>query len=128
MAMAAQVEDLLVYQKALAAAGELFALIERTGLRRDVDLAAQMNRASASVAANISEGFEQKTDRHFAQYLYTARGGAREVRTHLQVGVGRRHLSEHDAAALSERYEEVGKMLTGLIDYLKRSDWKERTR
>ena len=115
-----------MYQKALAAAGELFALIERSGLRKDVDLAAQLNRASTSVVADISEGFEQKTDRHFAQYLYTARGGAREVRTHLQVGVGRHHLSDDDAAALSDRYEELGKMLTGLIDYLRRTNWKQR--
>jgi len=37
--------------------------------------------SSSRVPALIAEGFEQKTDRHFAHYLYLARGSAKETGT-----------------------------------------------
>jgi four helix bundle protein len=74
--MAKTVEDLQVFQRARAAADALFALLRTTALGGERDLAAQLNRGSIRVVSDIAEGFEQKTDRHFARYLYDARGGA----------------------------------------------------
>jgi hypothetical protein len=46
----------------------------------------------------------------------------------LLVGVHRRHLSEPERAALDAKYEEVAKMLTGLIAHLEAEDRKHRRR
>lgn len=86
----------------------------------------QLGSASERVASSISEGFEQSTDRHFAQYLYRARGSSREIRTQLIVAKDRRHILDTERLHLSGKYEEIAKMLTGLIDHLETEDRKDR--
>ena len=68
--MAKTVLELQVFQRALAAADAVFAILQSTRLRQARDLGAQLDRASTRVVSDIAEGFEQKTDRHFARYLY----------------------------------------------------------
>jgi four helix bundle protein len=66
------------------------------------------------------------TDRHFAQYLYRAKGSSREIRSQLLVARQRRHVTESERVAISEKYEEIAKMLTGLIRHLEAEDRKHR--
>ena len=124
--MTANVDGLLVYPKALAAAGEVSAIIRRPCFAKDQRLREQLGSASERVASLISEGFEQSTDRHFAQYLYRARGSAREIRTQLVVACTRQHLLETERCNVDAKYEEIAKMLTGLIRHLEREDRKHR--
>jgi four helix bundle protein len=124
--MAKSVEELQVYQKALAASAEVSAIIQRRSFNRDPRLRDQLGSSSERVASLIAEGFEQSTDKHFAQYCYRSRGSCRETRTQLIVGVHRRHLTERERAALDAKYEEVAKMLTGLIAHLEAEDRKHR--
>ena len=125
-AMAKNVHELLVFQKACLAADALFALLKSTPLGKDRDLGSQLSRASVRVVSDIAEGFEQKTDRHFTRYLYDARGGAAEIRAQLSIACGRRYIENDDRQAVSSRYEEVGRMLTGLIRHLEREDRPRR--
>ena len=74
----------------------------------------------------MAEGFSQKTDRHFAQYLYTARGSSSETRTQLRIALTRSHVTPADVERISRRYNEIEKMLTGLIKHLNRDDRKQR--
>ena len=125
--MAKTVDGLQVYQKAMAAAAEIFALLDRPAFQRDLQLRSQLNAASIRVPSDMSEGFEQKTDRHFAKYLRDSRGGCREIRTQLALALQKRFISNAEWTNISALYEEIGKMLTGLIVYLEREDWKHRT-
>ena len=77
--VAKSVEELLVYQKALAACDEVSALAERSNLCKDFELRQQLNSAAGSIPANIAEGFGQQTDRQFARYLYFARGSSKRT-------------------------------------------------
>ena len=124
--MAKSVEELQVYQKALAASAEISAIIQRPSFNRDPRLRDQLGSSSERAASLIAEGFEQSTDRHFAQYGYRSRGSCRETRTQLIVGVHRHHLSESERGGLDLRCEEVAKMLTGLIAHLEAEDRKHR--
>lgn len=124
--MAKKVQELVVYQKSLSAAHAISAILGRPPLGNDRDLRDQLGSASARVVADIAEGFSQKTDRHFAQFLYNARGSCEEVRAELAIAAGRRYLSEEEVGALSGQFEEVARMLTGLIRYLQREDRKVR--
>lgn len=124
--MAKCVEELQVYQKALAAAADISAIIQRPSFMRDPRLRDQLGSSSERVASLIAEGFEQSTDRHFAQYCYRSRGSRRETRTQLIVGVQLRHLSESERVAADVKFEEVAKMLTGLIAHLEAEDRKHR--
>ena len=87
-----------------------------------------MNRASVRIVSDIAEGFETKTDRRFARYLYDARGGAAEIRAQLSIALSRGHIAEADRASVSGRYDEIGRMLSGLITCLDREDRKARQR
>jgi four helix bundle protein len=92
---------------------------------RDLRLREQLASSSASVAALIAEGFEQSTDRFFAQYLYRSRGSSREVRTQLVVACQRRHIDDAERAALGE-VRGIAKMSTGLIRHLEAEDRRHR--
>jgi four helix bundle protein len=119
-------EELQVYQKALAAAAEVSAIISRPSLKADIKLRDHLGSSSERCVSSISEGFEQSTDRFFAQYCYRSKGSAREIRTQLVIAVQRCHITDAERHALDRLYEEVGKMLTGLIGHLEREDRKQR--
>jgi len=124
--MAKCVEELLVYQKALEAADAISAILNCEGFAKDYRLRNQLSASSERVASLISEGFHQKTDRHFAAYLYMSKGSASETRTQLRVATGRGYLVEADSRCLDQKYLEIGRMLTGLIHHLEIEDRRNR--
>jgi four helix bundle protein len=124
--MAKSVEELQVYQKALQVSAEVSAILERDSFKRDPRLRDQLGSSSERVASLIAEGFEQSTDRHFAQYLYRSRGSSREARTQLVVACDRRHVDDTERIRISAQFEEIAKMLTGLIRHLETEDRKHR--
>jgi four helix bundle protein len=124
--MAKSLQELQVYQKALSAAGEISAIIARPSFLKDYRLRDQLGGSSQSVAALIAEGFEQSTDRFFAEYCCRSRGSSQETRTHLVAACTRRHITDSERTCLCERYEEIAKMLSGLIAHLRLEDRKQR--
>ena len=120
------VEELVVFQKAIIASAEISAIIERPAWNRDPRLRDQIGSASERVVSAISEGFEQSTDRHFAQYLYRAKGSSREIRTQMIVAVQRRFVTESERVSVNDKYEEIAKMLRGLIRHLEAENRKHR--
>jgi four helix bundle protein len=123
---AKNLDDVLVYRKAVAAADEISALLKRPIFRKDLELKDQLSRSSGRVVALIAEGFGQSTDRQMADYYARARGSALESRGHLAKALGEEFVSEEELAAYEGKYIEIGKMLTPWINYLQRSNWKTR--
>jgi len=124
--MATPVENLKVYQKALSVAGEISAILRRATFENDRRLRAQLGASSERVASLISEGSEQSTDKHFAEYCYRSKGSAREMRTQLLVAMQRGHVTEKERVHLDRCYEEICKMLSGLIKRLELEAHKRR--
>ncbi len=123
---AKNLDDVLVYRKALMAADEVSALLTRPVFSKDFDLRDQLSRSSGRVGPLIAEGFGQVTDRHMADYYGRERGSALECRGHLANAAGKRFISEFEAASIGEKYIEIGKMLTPWINYLQRCNWRIR--
>jgi four helix bundle protein len=123
---AKNLDDVLVYRKALDAANAVSALLRRPAFRIEYKLQDQLERSSESIASLISEGFGQLTDRHVATYLARARGSARETQTHLIRARDKRCISEAEHAQVDGMYSEICKMLTPWINYLERCGWKHR--
>jgi four helix bundle protein len=120
------VEELLVYQKALAASHAVSAILKRRCFDKDRRLRDQISSSSERAVSVIPEGFSQSTDRHFASYLYRSRGSSNEIRTQFTVAVQRGDITQAEAKDLSDLYEEIAKMLTGLIAHLTREARKNR--
>jgi four helix bundle protein len=90
-------------------------MLARPAFGRDPRLRTQLGSASERVASAIAEGFEQSTDRHFAQYCYRAKGSCREIRTQLSIARDRGYVTEDERQKLDLLHEEIAKMLSGLI-------------
>jgi four helix bundle protein len=111
-------DELEVYQRALDSAGAVSAIINRPGFRSDPELRNQVRDTSSRIPSHVAEGFGQKTDRHFAHFLYIARGSCNEMRAHLAVALGRKYISASECGDLSGRYVVIGKQLTRLLQHL----------
>ncbi len=120
------VEELQVYQKAIAAADAVSAIVKRPCFQRDCKLRDQLADSSDAVPSLIADGFPKSTDRYFAQFLYRAKGESSETRTHLRVSWGRDYIAEKELLALCDLYNEIEKMLTGLIRHLERENRRHR--
>jgi four helix bundle protein len=119
-------EDLQIFQDALAAADAVSAILRRGCFREDGELRDQLAEASDRIPSNMSEGFGQGTDRHFAHFLGIARGSANEIQAHLKVAKGREYITESECLDLCSRYTLIGKRTTRLIQHLRREHRKER--
>ena len=89
-----QFEDLLAWQKARTLAQEVDAVVRSGCLARDFRLIDQIRAATASVMANVAEGFERSRPAEFQRFLSIAKGSCGEVRSHLYVALDRGYLSE----------------------------------
>ena len=79
----------------------------------------QLCRSASSVPANIAEGTGRNPLKEYVQFLYTARGSIEETKYHLILSKDLGYLPLGDFNDLMEGYNEVGKMLNGLINSLK---------
>jgi four helix bundle protein len=124
--MAPKLEDLPIYSKVVAFWDAVNALLDNPRLCRDRDLHGQISRANDSIPSNMVEGFEQGTDRAFANFLAYSKGSLAEVLKRLRQAYFKRYITAEELQPLLAAGEELGKMLGGFIKYLRRCDWKDR--
>jgi four helix bundle protein len=120
------VEELQCYQKAVVACDEVSAYLKRSSFRDNRRLHEQLGASSERVGSLISEGFGQDTDRHFASYLFRARGSSKEARNQLRVARTRGHITESERVKTAARYEEIERMITSFAHYLLRCNRRRR--
>lgn len=92
---------------------KLFPSSERYGIT------AQLRRSSASVAANIVEGYKRRSDKDFAHFLNMADGSLEETKYHLLLAYDLKYLNKDKYEELSILADEVGRMLFGFQKKLK---------
>jgi four helix bundle protein len=115
--------DLIVWQKAVRLAVEIYAITRELPNAERFGLSQQLRRAAVSVAANIAEGHARQFRRDYVQFLAMARGSLGEVDTQLEISLQATLLSALSADRQSEAErlsEEIGRMLTSLIHKLPR--------
>jgi four helix bundle protein len=83
-------------------------------------LTPQLKRAVISIAANIAEGAARHSKREFIQFLYIARGSMSEVDTYLEIALRLGIIGKEVVSGLEPRMTRIDKMLTGLIQFLKK--------
>lgn len=108
--------DLTVWQKAMDAAECVLELADNGAFARKLRLADQIQRAAASIPANIAEGHSGvNTTRSFLKHLFIARGSLADTLTFLELAVRRDYVAKDLDRGLWKQYQDVGKMLNGLI-------------
>lgn len=109
-------ENLEVYKKAIDLADELSTLTESFP-KGNYYLSDQLNRAVLSIATNIAEGNGKyhKADR--VNFFRISRGSAFECVPILELCKRKELIKEDDCKGFKERLDEIGKMLSGLMNY-----------
>ena len=113
--------DLRVYQLAFSLAMEIYEETKSFPKEERYSLTDQIRRASRSVAANIGEGYRKKRyPKMFISKMADADGEATETQVWLDFAVSCKYLSRERQLKLIEGYEELGRMLGGMIAHPER--------
>lgn len=124
MATINNVEELKVWVQARGLAVLVFKLSSLKPFSRDWELRNQVNAAAGSVMDNIAEGFGRRGNREFISFLSIASGSLTEVRSQIIRAHDREYISSVSLEETLERINEISKMISGLIKYLKQSEQK----
>jgi four helix bundle protein len=115
-------EDLEHWQRAMDLVVECYTLAKTFPPSEAYGLSSQLQRAAVSVPANVAEGQARQHRGEFIQHLSIARGSLAEVRTHVRIAQRLKYIPEIKAAELLARCDEVGRLLHGLLRFLRNRD------
>jgi four helix bundle protein len=112
--VAASHRDLVVWQKSMDLAVQIYQLTGQFPKNETYRLTSQITRAAASIPANIAEGNARGSRRDYAKFLAIAKGSLNETETFLLLAIRLGYVRESEAAATLSLITEIGKMLTTL--------------
>ena len=125
--MAKSFRELKVWQSAIDLTIRVYELTAVFPSHELYGLSSQMRRAATSVASNIAEGSARSTRKDFRQFVIIARGSNSELQTQILIA-SRLHYGSPEQLQTAEQLAfEVGRMLNGLSDYLKRKPAPNQT-
>ncbi len=111
-------KDLEVWKKGVRFTIEIYKITSGFPQSEIYGLSSQLRHASASVPANISEGYGRESTGNYLQFLRTARGSLNETETFLYIAYGLKYLDKRTLDDLLSKTSELGKMLNSLIKKL----------
>lgn len=114
-------EDLEVWQLARMLVKEVYEITQKLEFQKDFGLKDQVRRCAVSIMANISEGFERKTQKEFIQFLFIAKGSCGELRSHFYIALDLGYISKETFDNLQNQTITISKSLSGFIKYLSNS-------
>jgi four helix bundle protein len=106
--------DLLIRQKGIALAKQIYAMTRAFPGDERFGLTAQMRRAVVSVPSNIAEGQARHGRREFVQFLSHAEGSLAELDTQLTLAVELSYCCPSDAGESLATVAELQRMMASL--------------
>lgn len=112
-------ENLIIWQKSMQLAEDLFALSHNFPKDEMYNLTSQLRRASDSIALNISEGSIGQTNPEFRKFLSYSIRSLAEVVTCLHKARRRKYISDHDFEKYNSEAFNLMNMLVAFKDRIK---------
>jgi four helix bundle protein len=109
-------ENLEVWRRSKELTVALFKALKET---REFALKDQMLRSSISIASNIAEGYERRSDKDFSRFLRYSKGSAAELKTQILIAGQTGTINPDTASQLEKETTEIAAMLEGLVKSLK---------
>ena len=106
--------DLELWQKSVTLIVEGYELTRRFPKTEQCGISTQLQRAAASVAANIAECAGRRNRGEYIHHLGIARGSLMELETHVIVAQRLAFVTSSETDAILAPAGEVGRMLAGL--------------
>lgn len=107
-------QDLLVWQKGMSLAEQVYQIAKSLPSDERYRLTSQLLRAAVSVPANIAEGRGRGTRRDFANFVSIARGSLAETETLLLLASRTGLLPPDSVRPLLKQADELSRMLLAL--------------
>ena len=110
-------KDLLAFKKGYELAMEIFTISKSFPKEELYSLTDQIRRSSRSVPANIAEAYRKRQyPKHFVSKLSDADGETSETQVWLEFSRDCGYIAPEKCYELYVRYEEVGRMIGGMIN------------
>ena len=117
--------ELKVYRKAFEAAMQIFEASRHFPREEVYSLTDQIRRSARSVCANLTEAWRKRRyEAAFVSKLSDAEGEAAETQVWIEFAVRCEYLPRDQGAELYSTYDEVLRMLVGMITHPER--WTQR--
>lgn len=114
-------KDLIVWQKAMDLADEVYRLTKAFPHEEKYALTDQLHRTVVSIPSNIAEGKGRTSLAEYLHFLSIAKGSLYEVETQLLLAIRFAYISKERAQKALDLREEISKMLSALITKLRQS-------
>ncbi|MGQ1784773.1 four helix bundle protein [Saccharicrinis sp. GN24d3] len=109
--------QLIVYQKALSLAMEVFDITKSFPAEEKYSMTDQIRRSSRSVCANIGEAYrKRKYPKHFVSKLSDSDSENTETQVWLDFALECKYINLETYNSLNSRCEEVGRILNYLMN------------
>ena len=109
-------EDLTVYQRSYRAALEMYKITEQMPREELHGIISQIRRAGLSIPLNIAEGYGKRDNvAEFKRFLRMAKGSCDEMKVLIDFSFDLKYITEGQKETMKSEYDEIGKMLHGLI-------------
>ena len=112
-------EDLIVWKKAYGLALSIYKITKKFPSSELYSLTNQIRRCSVSISANIAEGRGRQYKKEFIHFLFISKGSLEETKVFIRLAKDLEYISENEFNELQNKYNEVGRLLSGLIKSLK---------
>ena len=110
--------DLVAWQKAMDLVTEIYRHTRNCPQDERHGLTSQLRRAAVSVPSNLAGGHGRNSRNEFHHFIGQARGSLAEVETQIEISRNLGLLSGGKAAELLRRVAEVGRIRSGLRNWL----------
>jgi four helix bundle protein len=107
-------KELLVWQKAVDLAVEVYQITEKLPKEERYGLISQINRSVISIPSNIAEGAGRNTNKDFNNFLGIAQGSSFELDTQLIISNRLNFISKEEYQKVEIQLEHIQNMIAKL--------------
>ena len=111
-------KDLIVWQRSMELAEEVYRLVKKLPKEELFALSDQIRRAVISIPSNIAEGYERNSTKEYIHFLSIAKGSKAELETQLLLCTKIHYLNNSDIEKSISLIQEIGKMINSLQKHL----------
>ena len=109
-------EGLQAYKKSYALAIQVYSGTKNMPKEEMFGLTSQLRRAASSIPANIAEGYgKRESMQEYKRFLLMARGSCNETKVWINMCADLGYMPRQWQGTMLEAYEEVSKLVYGLI-------------
>lgn len=111
--------DLVAWQEAHKLVLLVYKVTENFPKKELFILLPQMRRAAISITSNIAEGFTRQGSKEKIQFYFIAKASLTELHNQLILSKDLNYMSEEECEACINQITVTGKLLTGLIRFIR---------